>query len=177
MQKTLFLFSFLLATAYFLAIFSPIARGHAADLTIKQLKNGTYFIPAWEDQGQGEWVQLKDGEYSRRDPDNPLFVNIVKIALGHFSSDQKRAAAVIYGYNTGGTGFFVMLCAVVQDQGKLNNSDLVDLEDRVKINSLSFKSGKIVVDMMVHGPTDPAPFPTMRKIVTYSLVGHKLVEK
>ena len=40
----------------------------AADLTVDRLKNGKYFIPAWEDQSQGEWVQLKDGEYNRRDP-------------------------------------------------------------------------------------------------------------
>jgi hypothetical protein len=154
-----------------------ISQLHAADLTINQLKNSTYFIPSWEDQGQGEWVQLKDGEYARSDPNNPLFVSIVKIALGHLSHDQKKAAAVIYGYNTGGTGFFVMLCAVVQDQGELKNSTLVDLEDRVKINSLNIRSGKIVVDMLAHRATDPAPFPTLRKVVTYTLVGNKLVQE
>jgi hypothetical protein len=66
---------------------------------------------------------------------------------------------------------------VVDDQGKLKNSESVDLEDRVKINSLSIKSGKIVVDMLVHGPSDPAPFPTVRKIAAYSLVGNKLLEE
>jgi len=149
----------------------------AADLTVDRLKNGKYFIPAWEDQSQGEWVQLKDGEYNRRDPDNFLLVQIVDVAMGPLSPGQSKAAAVIYGYNTGGTGFFVMLGAVVDDQGKLKNSEVVELEDRVKINSLHIKSGNIVVDMLVHGPTDPAPFPTVRKIATYSLVGNKLVEK
>jgi hypothetical protein len=66
---------------------------------------------------------------------------------------------------------------VVDDQDRPKISELVDLEDRVKINSLSIKSGKIVVDMLVHGPADPAPFPTVRKIATYSLVGTKLVEE
>jgi hypothetical protein len=154
-----------------------IPQVHAADVNISQLKNSAYFIPGWEDQSHGEWVQLKDGEYARTAPDNPLFVSIVKIALGHLSPDQKKGAAVIYGYNTGGTGFFVMLCAVVENQGKLKHSDLIDLEDRVKINSLTIRSGKIVVDMLTHGPTDPAPFPTVRKIVTYTLVDNKLVKK
>jgi hypothetical protein len=160
-----------------LLMVATISQVHAADLTIVQLKNSTYFIPGWEDSNQGKWVQLKSGEYSRKDPDNPLFVKIVAIAQGPLSHEARQAAAVIYGYNTGGTGFFMMLCAVTQDRGKLKNSDLVDLEDRVKINSLSIKSGKIVVDMLTHGPNDPAPFPTVRKIVTYTLVGNKLVKQ
>jgi hypothetical protein len=154
-----------------------IYEAGAAELTVDRLKNGKYFIPAWEDQSQGEWVQLKDGEYNRQDPDNFLFVRIVDIAFGPLSPEQRNAAAVICGYSTGGTGFFVMLGAVVDDQGKLKNSESVDLEDRVKINSLSIKSGKIVVDMLVHGPSDPAPFPTVRKIAAYSLVGNKLLEE
>ncbi len=88
-----------------------------------------------------------------------------------------HAAAVIYGYNTGGTGFFVMLCAVTHEKGKLKNSEVVDLEDRVKINSLTIRAGKIVVDMLTHGPNDPAPFPTVRKIVTYTLARNKLVQQ
>jgi hypothetical protein len=163
----------------FLCLFTItiITQAHAADLTISRLKNGTYFIPGWEDPHQGKWVQLKDGEFTRKDPNNPLFVKIVAMARGHLSNDPKQAAAVIYGYSTGGTGFFVTLCAVTQDHGKLKNSEIVDLEDRVKINSMSIKSGKIVVDMLTHGPTDPAPFPTVRKIVTYTLVGNKLVKQ
>jgi hypothetical protein len=166
------------AFSLFLGLFmmATISQVHAADLTIARLKNSTFFIPGWEDPNQGQWVQLKNGEYNRQDPNNPLSVNIVAIARGHLAHDPKQAAAVIYGYSTGGTGFFVTLCAVTQDQGKLKNSEIVDLEDRVKINSLSIKSGKIVVDMLTHGPHDPAPFPTVRKIVTYTLVGNKLVQ-
>jgi hypothetical protein len=156
-----------------------VAQANAADLTVDQLRNGKYFIPSWEDDGQGEWVQLKDGEFTRKDPENFLYVKIIDMARGHLSHGrgQGQDAAVIYGYNTGGSGFFVMLCAVLTDQGTPKNSGPVNLEDRVKINSLSIRSGKIVVDMLAHRSTDPAPFPTLRKIVTYSLVGHKLVEQ
>ena len=49
-----------------------ISQANAADLTISQLKNRAYFIPSWEDQNRGEWVHLKNGEYARTDPDNPL---------------------------------------------------------------------------------------------------------
>lgn len=83
---------------------------------------------------------------------------------------------MVYGFSTGGTGFFMQLCAVVNDQGQLKNSNLIDLEDRTKINSLTIESGEIVLDMLVHGPGDPAPFPTVRRISRYALKGDKLVE-
>ena len=70
-----------------------------------------------------------------------------------------------------------MLSAVTNDQGKPKIIAFADLEDRVKINSLTIQSGKIVVDMVIHGPNDPACCPTVKKIATYSLVGNKLVEK
>jgi hypothetical protein len=150
---------------------------NAADLTVNQLNNSRYMIPSWESPDQGEWVQLKDGEFTRRNPDNPLFVNVVKIALGHLSNYQSKDAAVIYAYNTGGSGFFMVLCAVINDQGKPKNIALADLGDRVKINSLSIQAGKIILDMVVHGPNDPACCPTVKKIATYKLVGNKLVEQ
>jgi hypothetical protein len=157
-----------------LGLISPV---HAAGLTVDQLENSKYLVPGWENPDQGEWVQLKKGEFARRNPDNPLFVSIVKIALGRLSQNPDQDAAVIYGYNTGGTGFFTVLCAVMHDKGTPNNSALIDLEDRVKINSLSIRSGKIIVDMVTHGPNDPTCCPTVRKIVTYRLAGNKLVKE
>ena len=153
---------------------SPVS---AADLTVNQLNNSKYLVPSWENPNQGEWVQLKNGEFTRINPDNPLFVNVVKIALGHLVNHQSKGAAVIYAYNTGGSGFFMVLGAVINDQGKPKNSALTDLGDRVKINSLSLKSGKIIIDMITHGPNDPACCPTVKKIATYSLVGNKLLEE
>ena len=172
MQKVAFLSATFISLAFFLSLFSP---SHAADLTKSQLMNSKFFIPGWEDPDRGEWVQLKDGKFNRKDPDNKLLVEIVDVASGRLPPDHQQGAAVIYGYNTGGTGFFVLLCAVTRDHGKLKNSEPVDLEDRIRINSLEIRSGKIVVDMVAHGPTDPAPFPTVKKIVTYTLVGNKLV--
>jgi hypothetical protein len=150
---------------------------NAADLTVDQLNNRRYLIPSWENPDQGEWVQLKNGEFTRKNPDNPLFVNLVKIALGHLSRHPTQDAAVIYAYNTGGSGIFTMLGAVIHDQGKFKDIAPTDLGDRVKINSLNIQSGKIVIDLVTHGPNDPACCPTAKKIATYALVGNKLVEQ
>jgi hypothetical protein len=164
-------------TIIFCLLISLLSPTLAAGLTVSELMNGKYFIPSWEDEDQGEWVQLKDGEYDRKDHDKVLSVKIVATALGRLSPGRGPDAAVIYGYGTGGTGFFVLLCAVTDNQGHPQTSQVINLEDRVKINSLAIRSGKIVVDMLAHRSTDPAPFPTLRKIATYTLVGDKLVEK
>jgi len=163
----------LLLSLLIIGIISPV---NAADLTVGQLNNSKYLIPSWENPAQGDWIQLKNGEFTQRNPDNPLFVNIVKIAFGHLSNNKTKDAAVIYVYNTGGSGFFMMLCAVIDDQGQPKNIARADLGDRVKINSLSIHAGKIIIDMVTHGPIDPACCPTVKKIATYTLVGNKLVE-
>ena len=154
-----------------------ISPANAADLTVNQLKNGKYLIPSWENPDQGEWVQLKNGEFTRKHPDNPIFVKLIEVAIGYLSNNHTKDAAVIYGYNTGGSGFFVMLGAVINDQGKPKIIALADLEDRVKINALNIQAGKIVVDLVIHGPSDPACCPTVKKIATYTLAGNKLIKK
>jgi len=158
-------------------IFGIIFQVNAAELNVNQLKNSKYFIPGFENPEKGEWVQLNNGQFSRRNPDNPLFVDIIKIAVGHLSNNQTKDAAVIYGYNTGGSGFFKLLCAVINENGRPKNIAIADLGDRTKINSLRIQSGKIIIDMVAHGPNDPACCPTVKKIARYSLVGNKLVEK
>jgi hypothetical protein len=163
-----------LSAFFLLAVISPAS---AADLTVEQLRNGKYLVPSWENPDQGEWVQLNDGEFARRDPDDPLFANVIKIALGHLTNHSTKDAAVIYAYNTGGSGFFTMLAVMRNDQGKPLQIARTDLGDRVQINALSIQSGKIVIDMVTHGPNDPACCPTLKKIAAYTLVGNKLVEQ
>ncbi len=158
-------------------MFGGISAASSEELTSAEIKNGRYFIPSLlGDPDQGEWVQLKDGEYRRDDQNNPLEVKIVALAIGYLSNNKAKDGAVIYGFSTGGTGFFTQLCAVINDRGVLKNSNLIDLEDRIKIDSLRIKSKEIIVDMLAHRPNDPAPFPTMKKTVRYGLVGDKLME-
>jgi hypothetical protein len=160
-----------------LLLFGLVYPANAADLTVNQLNNSKYLIPSWENPDQGEWVQVKNGEFDRSNPDNFLFVRVVEIALGSLSPKATKDGAVIYGYNTGGSGTFMMLGAVVNDRGHPKNIAWADLGDRVKINSLHIRGGKIVIDMITHGPNDPACCPTVKKIATFRLVGNRLVEQ
>ena len=79
----------------FCLLVSLLSPAHAAGMTVSELKNGKYFIPSWEDEDRGEWVQLKDGEYDRKDHDKVLYVKIVATALGRLSPGGGQDAAVI----------------------------------------------------------------------------------
>jgi hypothetical protein len=154
-----------------------ISPAGAAGLTVEQIKNSPFYIRGWEDETQGEWVQLHDGRYSRTNPDDQLFLEMHQIVLGHLSASRTKDAAVIYGVNYGGTGNFYILSVLANDQGRPKNIAQAELGDRVKINSLAIKSGKITIDMITHGPHDPACCPSVKKIAVYTLSGNKLVEK
>jgi hypothetical protein len=71
----------------------------------------------------------------------------------------------------------MVLGVVINDQGKPKQIASADLGDRVKVNSLSLKAGKIIIDLVTHGPNDPSCCPTVKKIAVYRLVGNKLVEQ
>ena len=74
----------------FCLLVSLLSPGLAAGLTVSELMNGKYFIPPWENEDQGEWVQLRDGEYDRKDHDKVLYVKIVATALGRLSPAGDR---------------------------------------------------------------------------------------
>ena len=148
----------------------------AADLTVEQIKNSPFYIRGWEDETQGERVQLQNGRYSRTNPADQLFLELHQIVLGHLSTSRTKDAAVIYGVNYGGTGNFYILSVLSDDQGRPKNIANAELGDRVKIISLAIKSGKIIIDMITHGPHDPACCPSVKKIATYTLSGNKLLE-
>ena len=152
---------------------SPVA---SEELTVNHLLNTKYLIPGMEKSDEGEWVLFNNGEYKRNDPNDPLKARIIAKAVGYLSKEKVKAGAVVYGFSTGGTGFFMYLCAVLRVKGALKPTDVVSLEDRARINALTIKSGKIVLDWVAHRPTDPASLPTLPKTTVYKLMGNALEE-
>lgn len=143
------------------------------EMTLNELKNARYLIPSSPE----EWIQLHNGNYSRRNPDNPLFVVLEKVAWGQLGQEGDKKAAVIYSFNGGGSGVFKILGIMQSLQGKPQQLAWEELGDRVIIESLAVESGKVAVRMVTHGPNDPSCCPTMKKTAVFSLIGQKLVEK
>ena len=98
-----------------------------------------------------------------------------KVAVGDLNGDGKDDAAVVLASSGGGSGTFIELVAVVDQDGKLYPVDSVSLGDRVIVNSLSIEHQTIVVDMTTHGPSDPMCCPTENVVQTYKLQGDQLV--
>jgi hypothetical protein len=158
-----------------LLMFVQASPAFSEELSVNYLLNSKYLIPGMGDSNEGEWVLFKNGKFRRDDPNNPLEAEIITTVVGYLSNKTK-IGAVVYGFNTGGTGFFTFLCAVRMIKGKLKTSEVVSLEDRARINSLAIKPGKIVLNWVAHRGTDPAPIPTWQKVTEYKLVGNALIE-
>lgn len=136
------------------------------DLTEDMLKNSKYELP---DLGA---FQLKDGSYEQKYGEGANQVNKVgfeRATLGDLNSDGARDAAVVLWWHGGGSGTFVNLVAVVNDNGTPRQVATRSLGDRVQIKSLSIQDGKIRVDMVAHGPNDPLCCPSQEVTRTYLL--------
>lgn len=156
-----------------LVLASPVP---SEELTVNHLLNTKYLIPGMGNSEEGRWVLFNDGKYKGNAPNDLIGAHIVAKAVGYLSNEKSKVGAVVYGFSTGGTGFFMFLCAVRMINGELRSTEVVSLEDRARINSLTIKPEKIVLDWVAHRGTDPAPFPTWQKITEYKLVENVLEE-
>lgn len=134
------------------------------------VQNLTYDLP------QFGTVALNRGQYEQSAPD-VLRVTLLKrpytIAFGNLE-DGTAVAAVMLVVNSGGTGNFVHL-AVSQDQGDgLSPVAATLLGDRVNIETVQWLNGQLQVDLISHGPDDPACCPTQPLRQIYRLEGDTL---
>lgn len=142
-------------------------------LSEESLKNMTYQSSVTE---SGE-VTLVDGEF--RAPAAPgsaseIVVTLTgPVAYGQLA-DGQEAAAVILASSGGGSGTFIDLALVVDQDGQPVNIATTMLGDRVQVNSVAFQDGQIVVDMITQGPDDPMCCPTQQVLQTYALEGDSL---
>ncbi len=152
----------------------------AASLTVADLKNATYRVKDLADLSSGtDSFTLTDGQYALNDPalstDQPvLTVQYQQSAIGDLNGDGIADAAVILVANTGGSGSFEFLAAMVQGKGVLENVDTISLGDRVIIESLAIQDGSINLQMVTHGPQDPMCCPSLKTSATYLLVNGRL---
>ena len=125
-----------------------------ASLTLASLQNAHYHSPDWGD------FQLVDGVHHRppsapgESPDTNLTQLIEPVAYGDLDSDGLEDALVFLSTQTGGTGHFREMAAMLNRGGRPFNISTVSLGDRVVIESASITAGIITLDMRVHGPND-----------------------
>jgi heat shock protein HslJ len=145
-------------------------------LTLAALQNASY-------QGiYDEPVQLTDGRYEGEPfvpggASRPTVTFHPEVyAFGDLNGDGVDDAAVILIENSGGSGSFIYLAAVINEDGTPVNVATAFVGDREQVQAVSIDGNEITVDMVSHGPDDPMCCPTQEVTKRYRLQGDQLIE-
>ena len=160
---------------------TPLAAASAtntlvAGLTIEALRNATY---ASEFAENGTFT-LVDGLFKDTITSNgfesPLGVRFGdKVGMGDLDGDGVGDAAVTLITDTGGTGSFVNLVAVLNEDGAPAPIASVFLGDRVAVEAIRIAESRIELDMIVRAPSDPFCCPSLPVLRTYALEDSNLI--
>jgi len=96
-------------------------------------------------------------------------------APGDLDQDGIADAVVVLVENSGGSGSFIYLAAVLNNDGDPVNASTILLGDRVQVQSIEVVDGSIVVTMLTHTPEDPLCCPTHQVEMNYLLNAGQLI--
>ena len=129
--------------------------------TAEELGNATY--DGFE--GLDHPVTLVDGRWEG-EPYQPGAASRPSVHLmdglrltGDVDGDGSDEAVVVLGQDSGGSGTFVYLAVVGHENGSMANLDTTLIGDRIQIREAAIDGGRIAVDVVRHGPDDPACCP------------------
>ncbi|HNT55012.1 MAG TPA: hypothetical protein PKG95_09895 [Anaerolineaceae bacterium] len=145
-------------------------------LSLEQLRHGAYTSADW---GQ---FQLTDGIYYRTPPttlESPeaYTTRMLDLVLyGDLNGDEIEDAIVFLATQNGGTGHFVEMAAVLNQNGETSNVAMLFLGDRVVVEAGNIQGGVITLNLRVHGPNDGLCCPSQSAIRTYRLDNQQFVQ-
>ena len=155
---------------------NPVPAPESAALTVERLQAATFSGVL------DEPVTLVDGLYEG-EPYTPgsasrPIVRLIPglIARGDVTGDEADEAVVVLAHNSGGSGVFMYLAVVRDNDGNLENIATTNLGDRVKVIAIEIDDGNIAAELVEHGPKDPMCCPTSKVDRGWSLEGEELVE-
>lgn len=145
-------------------------------LTVDMLKNAEYTIP--EFNNASTLFKFTDGTSIRGDSTSPDYADLRMLdffPFGDLNEDGAQDAAVVIAANYGGTGVFVSIHAVLNENGQPRQAASIAIDDRPQVNKLEVRNGEIFLDAVVHGLEDPMCCPSVSVTRTYRLLGASLV--
>ena len=152
----------------------PEATAPAPELSLDALLNGTYLSGY---TASGEYTMV-DGGYDEDTgaPLGPLFIVLTADPVfGDLDGDGVDDAVFITVTNTGGTGRFHDVIAVLNDGGSPAPTAPVDIGDRTRIDELRIVDGTIEIDAVIHGPEDGGCCPSVPATLRFVVDGASLV--
>ncbi len=143
-------------------------------LTVEQVKNAEYIVSAFG-TGASLPYQLTDGKYERGAGATYVSLTLLDFfSFGDLNKDGVDDAAVLLAENYGGTGVFVSLAVMVNENGQPRHKASYLIDDRPQINSLDLHDGTVFLDAVVHDPNDPGCCPEMQVTRNFQLVGDSI---
>ena len=147
----------------------------AGGLTMDHLANttysGIYEEPVTLTDGAYEGEPFVEGGAAR-----PTVTLVPMSAFGDLNGDGVDDAAALLAENSGGSGVFTYLAAVVNDNGRPVNTGTVMLGDRIQIKSMVIEKQQVVIEMITQGPEDAMCCATLKVRQTFALQAGQLVE-
>ncbi|MET0987958.1 MAG: hypothetical protein ABW034_21370 [Steroidobacteraceae bacterium] len=151
------------------------AQSSAAAVTREQLGNLSY--PS--ELGPNGRVQLKNGRFEAQEASDPTAHLLVRLtdhmSEGDLNGDGRNDAVVILESDSGGSGSFMDLAAVLNTPQGLDPVAVTDLGDRTEIRKITLENGTVRIDLIGHGPDDPVCCPTQMQQREYHLDGKQWV--
>jgi hypothetical protein len=93
------------------------------------------------------------------------------IATGDVDGTPGDETVAMLASDEGGSGTVVWVAVFAHRDGRLLNLATAAVGDRVRPQQLAVRQGRIVMDVVEHGPSDPACCPTQAARRTYSMTG------
>ena len=131
---------------------------------------GIYEDPVRLTDGLYEGEPFEEGGASR-----PTVTFSGAYALGDLDGDGLEDAVVVLAENSGGSGTFVYLAAVLNRDGRVENGATTLLGDRVQVQKVDIVAAGIRVVSISHGPDDPMCCPSQKVVQVFALKGGDLV--
>lgn len=145
----------------------------SSPLSAGELNNATYPLDSAKD-GQ---VTFLRGVYENKEARFSAMLGASPRANGDMDGDISPDAAVPMYVNTGGSGEFVYVSAVLNNGGLAQPTDTVFIGDRIKLTSLSIEGGVLTVDYLDRKPDEPmSAKPSVPATKRFALKNGKLVD-
>jgi len=122
-------------------------------------------------------VTLADGHFEQGLSDSAasVTVDLIRSARGDLNGDGIEDGLALLAVDTGGSGTFLYLVAVINQAGEPQQAAAQFLGDRIDVQSIGVEDGIVQIAMITHAPDDPQCCPSLEEIRQYRLEKDRLV--